>query len=97
MPASVPLVNDMITSEEDRRILDLIFVSTTLARPYVAPPGLPPERAATLRTAFMATMRDAEVLAEMAKFNMSVDPLPGDEMQRIVADAYTMPAPMVGG
>ena len=64
VPASVPLVKDYVSNDDDKKVLDVIFISTVLARPYIAPPGIPPERVKALRDAFMATMKDPEFLAE---------------------------------
>lgn len=91
VPAGVPLVKSFIASEEDHKVLDVIFMSTILARPYIAPPGLPPARAKALRDAFMATMRDPTFLAEMSKHAMTIDPTSGEDMERIVRDAYALP------
>jgi tripartite-type tricarboxylate transporter receptor subunit TctC len=95
VPASVPLVKDFVASEDDKKVLDVIFVSTILARPYIAPPGVPADRVKALRDAFMATMRDPEFLAEIGKLQINVDPTPGEEMERIVADAYAQPDAIV--
>src|SRR5262249_2619260 len=72
VPADVPLVKDYTTSDEDKAVLDVIFTSTILARPYVAPPDLPAERAKALREAFMATMKDPDFLAETQKLQLSI-------------------------
>ena len=47
-----------VANEDDKKVLDVIFVSTILARPYIAPPGVPADRVKALRDAFMATMKD---------------------------------------
>ena len=88
VPASVPLVKDYVASEDDKKVLDVIFVSTILARPYIAPPGIPADRAKALRDAFMATMKDPEFLAETGKLQLNIDPTSGEEMERVVAEAY---------
>ena len=95
VPADVPLVKEFVADEETRRVLDVIFLSTTLQRPYVAPPGVPPVRAKALRTAFMATMSDPAFRAEMDKVGMTVDPTTGEEMDRLIAEAYALPAPLI--
>lgn len=91
VPPEVPLVKDFVTSEEDKKALDVIFTSTILARPYIAPPGLPPERVKALRDAFDATMKDPEFVAELNKLQLKFDPTPGVEMEKIVHDAYALP------
>jgi tripartite-type tricarboxylate transporter receptor subunit TctC len=91
VPPEVPLVKDFVANEEDKKALDVIFTSTILARPYIAPPGLPPERAKALRDAFDATMTDPEFVGELNKLNLKFDPISGSEMEKIVRDAYALP------
>ena len=54
----VPLIIDLAKTEEQKQVLRLIFVRATLGRPFLAPPGLPADRADVLRRAFDATMKD---------------------------------------
>jgi hypothetical protein len=91
VPATVPLVKDFVASDDDKTVLDVIFTSTILARPYIAPPGVPAERVKALRDAFMTTMRDPEFLAETGKLQLGIDPTTGEDMERIVRDAYALP------
>jgi tripartite-type tricarboxylate transporter receptor subunit TctC len=95
VPADVPLVKDFVANDDDKKVLDVIFISTILARPYIAPPGIPADRLKALREAFMATMKDSEFLAETAKLQLSVDPTSGEEMEQIVRDAYALPEAVI--
>ncbi|HEV2574353.1 MAG TPA: hypothetical protein VGU72_21650 [Beijerinckiaceae bacterium] len=81
----VPSVFDFAKTEEDRQILDVHFGQLLLSRPFAAPPNVPADRLAALRTAFMATMKDKEFLAEATKAGLDVDPATGDEIQAILA------------
>jgi hypothetical protein len=58
---------------------------------YIAPPNIPAARRQALRYAFMATMKDPAFLAETEKRQRSVDPTSGEEMERIVREAYALP------
>jgi tripartite-type tricarboxylate transporter receptor subunit TctC len=91
VPPEVPLVRDSVASEEDRHVLDVIFLSTVLARPYVAPPSLPEDRKKALRMAFMATVNDREFLDEANRVQLSIDPTSGEEMEQVISDAYNLP------
>lgn len=91
VPPQVPLVRDVVPNEEDRRVLDVIFLSTVLARPYIAPPGLPQDRIKALRSAFMATVKDPEFLSDTKKVQLTIDPTSGEEMEQIIRDAYSLP------
>ena len=88
VPADVPLVKDYVTSADDKTVLDIVFTSTILARPYIAPPDVPADRKQALRDAFMATMKDPAFLADTKKLQLAIDPTSGADMERVVADAY---------
>jgi tripartite-type tricarboxylate transporter receptor subunit TctC len=87
----VPLVTDLATNDEQRQILKLIFARQVMGRPFLAPPGIPPDRAAALRTAFMDTMKDAAFLADAEKAQLEVNPVAGEELQKLVAEIYKTP------
>ncbi len=91
----VPLAYELARSNSDRRVLDLIFSRLALAYPFVAPPGLPPERLATLRTAFEATMRDPEFLGDARRQNLDIDPVGGEEIGSIVRQAFANPEDVI--
>jgi tripartite-type tricarboxylate transporter receptor subunit TctC len=81
---NVPLMHELAKSEADREVLEFVSLSPALGRPFVAPPGLPPERVTMLRRAFDATMRDPEFLAEAATSKLEIDPMPGEKLAEIV-------------
>src|SRR5213075_1613911 len=60
----VPLIMDLAKTDEERQIFKMIFARQTMGRPYTAPPGMPADRLAALRQAFMDTMTDKEFLDE---------------------------------
>jgi tripartite-type tricarboxylate transporter receptor subunit TctC len=91
----VPLATDFVTKEEDRQLLDLLSATTAIARPFMAPPGIPEGRARALRRAFDATMTDPAFLAEAKQLMLDVEPTSGEEAQKIVEKMYATPKPVV--
>lgn len=91
VPANVPLVRDSVPNEEDRRVLDVIFLSTVIARPYIGPAAIPDDRKKALRAAFLATVADPEFLAETKKVQLTIDAMSGDEMEKLIKDSYNLP------
>jgi tripartite-type tricarboxylate transporter receptor subunit TctC len=91
----VPLAIDFTKTAEDRKVMELIFSQLLFGRPYVLPPGVPADRVAALRQAFMQTFQDKEIVAEAAKMQFDIDSLSGEAVQKAVADAYAMPANIV--
>ena len=66
----VPLAIDFAKTDEDRKVMELIYSQLIFGRPYVLPPGTPPDRVAALRKAFMAALQDKDALAEAKKMNL---------------------------
>ena len=91
----VPLTLDFARTDEDRKVLELVYTQELFGRPYVLPPGVPDDRVAALRRAFMETMHDPELRAEAAKMRVDVDAIPGDEIQALVAGMYATPRAIV--
>jgi len=89
---NVPLVVDLAKTDEQRKILELVFARQVMGRPFLAPPGLPSDRAVALRKAFMDTMKDEEFLAAARLAKLEVTPVPGDRVEKLVKDLYATPA-----
>jgi tripartite-type tricarboxylate transporter receptor subunit TctC len=89
----VPLLMDLATNEEDRAVLRLISAPATVGRPIFAPPGVPEERVKALRRAFDATMKDPEFVESARQASIDLDPVSGEELQKIVADIVNTPKP----
>jgi tripartite-type tricarboxylate transporter receptor subunit TctC len=90
----VPLVIDLATSVEDRAVLELIFARQVMAWPYLAPPGIPKDRAEALRRAFMDTMNDKDFLAEAERSALEIRPVAGADIQKLVQQVYDTPTPI---
>jgi tripartite-type tricarboxylate transporter receptor subunit TctC len=91
----VPLTIDLATSPENRRIMELLYSSETFGRPYVMPPGVPADRVAALRQAFLSALRDPELLADAQRIGIEVDPISGETLQALAATIYATPAPII--
>ncbi len=62
-----------------------------MGRPFLAPPGIPADRADALRQAFMATMTDPEFTAEAERSQLEVNPVAGEDLQKLVTEIYRTP------
>jgi tripartite-type tricarboxylate transporter receptor subunit TctC len=91
----VPLIMDFAKSDDERRALELVFARQAMGRPFVAPPGIPAERAAALKRAFAETMADPSFLAEADKMQLEINPVSAEEVQTIVARMYDAPKPVI--
>ena len=91
----VPFVLDLARTEEQRQTLAFLYNSQAFGRPYLAPPGTPPERVAALRAAFDATMGDAAFVDEAAKSKLELSPISGTDMQTMVTRLAGTPQPII--
>ena len=93
--ADVPLVIDLAANPDDRALIELLFFAQEMGRPFVMPPDTPKQMVNTIRQAFDATMKDPAFLAEAQKSLFDVDPLTGEEMERILQRAYATPKALI--
>jgi tripartite-type tricarboxylate transporter receptor subunit TctC len=91
----VPSALELVADPAARHVLELILIRQEMGRPLVAPPGVPAERVAALRSAFAATMKDADFLAEAQRLQLEIDPLGGEAIARLLAGAYAAPREIV--
>jgi tripartite-type tricarboxylate transporter receptor subunit TctC len=91
----VPLAPEFARTPEDRQAMELVLSQGLFGRPYVLPPGVPPERAAALRKAFDAAIADPALLSDAKKANLDLDAMAGGELQKVVEDLYALPANVV--
>ena len=57
----------------------------------VLPPGVPEERVALLRKAFVDTMNDPIFLEDAKKIGLDTDPMNGNDMQALMRRLYATP------
>jgi tripartite-type tricarboxylate transporter receptor subunit TctC len=90
-----PFVLDLIADAQEKQAARLILASLAMSRPFVAPPGLPPERLSILRQAFSATAQDAAFLAAAKKAGRDISPISGEDIDRLLKDSYSLPPAVI--
>lgn len=92
----VPLVHDFARNDEQRQIMQLIFMAPELGRPFVAPPGIPKEIAEMLRDGFVAALQDPELQAEAGRRNIEIfNPSRGEAIAKRIEALYSIPTAIV--
>jgi tripartite-type tricarboxylate transporter receptor subunit TctC len=91
----VPSVMDLPTTPQNKAALKLIVSRQSIARPFAAPPGLPPARLQALRAAFDATMKDPQFLAEAKRLELEVRPVSGGDVEKLIKEIYATPPDVV--
>jgi len=94
-PTLWELMDRYKTPEGSRRLATLMLASGQLGRPMMGTPGIPADRVKILRDAFNATVKDPEFLADIDKRQFDLDPVPGEELEKIVKDVMSQPPDIV--
>jgi tripartite-type tricarboxylate transporter receptor subunit TctC len=90
----VPSIWNYISGEK-RAIAEMIVAQQEFHRPFVAPPGVPAAQIQVLRTAFMATLKDPEFLADAQNMKLDIHPKDGKTVSELVAKMYGQPPDLI--
>ncbi len=75
----------------DKQLLGLYASGGAIGRAFILPPGTNPVALKALQDGFNAMVKDPEVIAEMEKVGLDLEPLPGEALR--AATARTLAAP----
>jgi tripartite-type tricarboxylate transporter receptor subunit TctC len=87
---NVPTALDIAKTDEQRAILRAVVSASDVGKSVLTTPGAPADRVAALRTAFDATMKDPDYLADMKTARIDVIPMSGAELQKMVGELGDM-------
>jgi len=91
----VPVVTELVKTEAQRQIIDLVLSSQMMARVFAAPPGVPQDRVQALRDAFDAMAQDPEFKAAARQAGLPIEPVPGRDIQDLVAAMTRTPQDVI--
>jgi tripartite-type tricarboxylate transporter receptor subunit TctC len=86
-----PLITKFVRDPQQVKTLSLLIATQAMARPFLAPPGVPEDRRQALRRAFDDTMKDPLFLADAEKAALYVYPMAGDQIDVLLKDLYATP------
>ena len=90
-----PFMPDLAKTPAQKQIIALAVAPQAMARPFVTPPDVPPERLKALQDAFDKTMKDPEFVADAQKSKLDVNPMTGPEIASMVRELYKTPQDVV--
>jgi len=94
-PTIFELMDKYKTPEIGRRLAHVLLAGDELGRPMVAPPGVPPERVKILREAYNKALQDPELLNEVSRSRLDMEPITGQEIEALYKDLMDQPAAVV--
>lgn len=87
----VPRIRNLVTNPVDHGALEFLLGREFMGRPFFAPPDLPPDRAAVLRSAFAATMHDPAFLADAKSARLDVTLVTGEQVDALLHESANAP------
>jgi tripartite-type tricarboxylate transporter receptor subunit TctC len=87
-----PTARELATNDRARALIEIAEMPYLLSRPFVAPPGVPAERAKALEAAFLATHDDPEYLSEAKRLQLDISPIDGAAVLAILGRIAQAPA-----
>ncbi|HSK28633.1 MAG TPA: tripartite tricarboxylate transporter substrate-binding protein [Candidatus Limnocylindria bacterium] len=91
----VPNIPDRVKDRQDRALLDFLNAGPRTMWSVAAPPGAPTARVQVLREAFMKTMADPEYRAEIKRLNLTLNPMPANELTKVVDGILETPREVI--
>ena len=92
----VPIVTELVSNEEDRKIMELAFGIHRFLRVFSLAPGVPADRLAALRAAFDKTMEDPAFLADVkARLAEPLEAVGWKDISDYIKSAYATPPAIV--
>ena len=91
----VPLMQEMVDDQLSKKVIEFYSAGSAVGRALIAPPGVPADRLAVLRTAFDKVVQDPDFLRDAERVKAEVDPTPGVQVQKDTLDILSAPQDIV--
>jgi len=94
-PTLAEMMDEYRIPDEGRRLAQVLLSASSFGRPWIAPPGVPPERVGILRDAFMKAARSPAVAEKARTSDLELAPAGGEELQCLAAEVVAQPVEVV--
>jgi tripartite-type tricarboxylate transporter receptor subunit TctC len=86
-----PSIMEIAQTDEQKQILKVAILSADLGRPFMAPPGVPADRVAALRKAFVETIQDPDYVTEVTARKETPTLVDGERASAIIKELFSTP------
>lgn len=84
VPGDPPLSLDFARNAKDREVMELYFGQKVVARPVLAPPGVPADRLKALRTAFDSMGKSSEFRDAAVAAKLELNPTSYEAVEKVI-------------
>jgi len=93
--ADVPMGRELAADAGTRSLIEFAELPFFMALPFAAPPGLPADRAAALRKAFVQMCHDRPFVEEAERLGLDVSPIDADAVLALIARLSATPPDVI--
>ena len=91
----VPLASELTKDPAALSVIAFTEAPLHMALPFLAPAGIPADRAAALRASFMAMVRDKDFLADAERAKLDITPIDGNAVRDIIVKMAATPKDVI--
>ena len=91
----VPTGRELVKDPKDLALLEFAEQPFFMAVPFLAPPGVPADRAKALQDAFMAMTKDPDYLAGAQKLSIDTSPIDADTVRQLLVQSAATPKDVI--
>jgi tripartite-type tricarboxylate transporter receptor subunit TctC len=91
----LPIDEDLTTDPRGKAVMRLRSIPEVVGRPFVMPPGTPPEYIAAMQDAFKKMTADRAFETEAERAGFEIKYTPGDQTLKIMRDVLNAPSDVV--
>jgi tripartite-type tricarboxylate transporter receptor subunit TctC len=91
----LPLMQEVIDDPTAKKVIEFVSAGTAFGRALIAPPGVPADRIATLRSAFDRLVKDPAFLRDAERAKAQIDPTSGADLQKELIALFQAPKDIV--
>jgi tripartite-type tricarboxylate transporter receptor subunit TctC len=84
-----PLFSELVKDPEGRKVLAIVESGSIVGWPALMPPGVPADRLAAMRRAFLSMAKDKDFIAEVTRAKLEVKPKSGAELAKVIDDVLS--------
>ena len=95
VPTIYELMDRYNKSKAGHRLAQVIISGDELGRPMIVPPGVPADRVKILREAYNKALRDPELIAEVTKSRLDMEPSTGEDIEALIKDIMDQPPEVI--
>ena len=95
LPPDVPLATELTRDKEALDVIASTEAPLFMALPFLAPAGIPADRAAALRNGFMAMVKDRDFLVDAERAKLDITPIDGVAVRNIIVKMATTPKDVI--